>query len=239
MSKPIKINTIILLLILLVVRFTFAQTHLISGSVINGITSKPLSGITVTIKNIKETTITNFLGEYSLSIPDTMRIVEFGDFNEMELLEVKQINNNIFNIYLSEIDIYKLSLDDLMKIKVVSASKTEQKLVETSANVTVITSTDIELSGATSIPDLLRNVPGLDVMSGWASGIDVGGRGLNILENSKTLVLINGQRVNNDFTGAVKWMQIPILLNNIEQMENYYKKLEILVEEMKLYYNAK
>jgi outer membrane cobalamin receptor len=115
--------------------------------------------------------------------------------------------------------IWDLSLEQLMQMKVVSASKVEQKLNETSANVIIITKTDIELSGATCIPDVLRNVAGLDVMSGWDSGIDVGGRGLNQLENSKILVLINGQRVNNDYSGSVRWKEIPVFLENIERIE--------------------
>ena len=56
-------------------------------------------------------------------------------------------------------------------------------------------------------------------MTGYSTGIDVGGRGLNYLMNSKTLVLVNGQRVNNDFTGSVKWLQIPVFLSNIERIE--------------------
>lgn len=119
----------------------------------------------------------------------------------------------------SDSTILNLTLEQLMKVKVISASRTEQEITETSANVSVITADDIELSGATNITDLLRNIPGLDVMSGWASGIDVGGRGLNVLENSKTLVLINGQRVNNDYSGSVRWLEIPIFLNNIERIE--------------------
>lgn len=106
-----------------------------------------------------------------------------------------------------------------MKMEVVSASKTEQTLVESSANITVITSNDIELSGVNNITDVLRIVPGLDVMTGYATGTDVGGRGLNYLLNSKTLILVNGQRVNNDFTGSAKWLQIPVMLSNIDRIE--------------------
>lgn len=112
-----------------------------------------------------------------------------------------------------------MSLEELLQVKVYSASRTEQSFLESSANVSVITSQQIALSGASSITDLLRYIPGLDVMSGFATGTDVAGRGLNQLENSKLLVMVNGQRVNNDFTGAVKWLQIPVMLHNIERIE--------------------
>ncbi|MCK4662587.1 MAG: TonB-dependent receptor [Bacteroidales bacterium] len=116
-------------------------------------------------------------------------------------------------------DLFNMSFDELKDIKIVSASKKEQKISEASATITVITSDDIELSGAICIPDLLRNVAGLDVMSGWDNNIDVGGRGLNIFQNSKFLVLLDGQRLNNDYSGSVRWKEIPVFLEDIERIE--------------------
>jgi outer membrane receptor for Fe3+-dicitrate len=60
-------------------------------------------------------------------------------------------------------DLTTVSLEDLMNIEVTSVSKKEQKLSRTAAAVFVITPKDIERSGATNIPDLLRMVPGLQV----------------------------------------------------------------------------
>ena len=69
-------------------------------------------------------------------------------------------------------DLSDKSIEDLMNIEVTSVSKREEKLSRTASAIFVITQDDILRSGATSIPDLLRMVPGLDVAqidgSTWA-----------------------------------------------------------------------
>ena len=60
-------------------------------------------------------------------------------------------------------DLTDRSIEDLMSITVTSVSKTPQTLSRTAAAVFVITQEDIRRSGATTIPDLLRMVPGMDV----------------------------------------------------------------------------
>ena len=54
-------------------------------------------------------------------------------------------------------DLTNKSLEDLMNMQVTSVSKKEQKMSQVAAAVFVITQEDIRRSGATIIPDLLRN----------------------------------------------------------------------------------
>ncbi|MDD8027379.1 MAG: TonB-dependent receptor, partial [Acidobacteriota bacterium] len=56
-----------------------------------------------------------------------------------------------------------LSLEELMAIEVTSVSKKEETLFKSAAAVFVISQEDIRRSGLTSIPELLRMVPGLEV----------------------------------------------------------------------------
>jgi len=56
-----------------------------------------------------------------------------------------------------------LSIEELMNESVTSVSKKETKPSESPAAITVITSEDIRRIGATTIPEALRIVPGLDV----------------------------------------------------------------------------
>ena|SRR2546425_7095753 len=60
-------------------------------------------------------------------------------------------------------DLTEASLEDLMNIQVTSVSKKEQKLVTSPAAIFVITQEDIRRSGLSSIPELLRMVPGVEV----------------------------------------------------------------------------
>src|SRR6185436_7376325 len=57
----------------------------------------------------------------------------------------------------------KLSLEELMNIEVTSVSKTNESLGGSAAAVVVVTNEDIRRSGAMSVPDALRLLPGIHV----------------------------------------------------------------------------
>src|SRR5437762_5400951 len=88
-------------------------------------------------------------------------------------------------------DLTTASLEDLMNIEVTSVSKKEEKLFQTAAAVYVITSEDIRRSGFTSIPDLLRMAPGLNVARIDGSKWAISARGFNGRCANKLLVLID------------------------------------------------
>lgn len=112
-----------------------------------------------------------------------------------------------------------LSLEQLLNVRVETASRFPQPLKDASATLFVLTERDIRVLGAASVVDLLRNVPGLDVMTAWDTEIEVGVRGLNTFQNAKLLVLLDGHRVNSDFSGSVRWKELPVLLEDIERVE--------------------
>src|SRR4051812_10339908 len=88
-----------------------------------------------------------------------------------------------------------LSLEDLLKIELTSTSKESSEAFKTPAAIYVLTREDIAHSGATSIPDLLRIVPGVEVAQissdKWAIGI----RGFEGYLSKAVLVLIDGRSV--------------------------------------------
>ncbi len=107
---------------------------------------------------------------------------------------------------------------------VVSASKRLQRIEEAPATITVITAEDIRQSGLTSIPEILRQVAGLDVVTITAFDTQVAirgflGRAVNLNVFNKTLVLINGRSVYEDFFGGTIWESLPIQLEDIERIE--------------------
>ena len=71
-------------------------------------------------------------------------------------------------------DSLDLSLQELMNVEVTSVSKQKQPLSNSPAAIYVVTSESIRRSGATSIPQALRDVPGLHVAQidsqKWAIG---------------------------------------------------------------------
>ena len=69
----------------------------------------------------------------------------------------------------------QLSLEQLSQIEVTTPSKEPTKVSQTAAAIYVLTGEDIRRSGATSIPEALRLVPGVEVAridgNNWAVGI--------------------------------------------------------------------
>ncbi|HZX47647.1 MAG TPA: TonB-dependent receptor plug domain-containing protein, partial [Nitrospirota bacterium] len=99
---------------------------------------------------------------------------------------------------------------------IVTGSSTEMPRSVIPASVTVISEKDIKESGVSNVSDLLRNVPGLDVVQpggvGKASSVFI--RGAN---SSHTLVLIDGIRVNSPTTGRFDFADLSV--DNIERIE--------------------
>ena len=62
-----------------------------------------------------------------------------------------------------EQDFTEISFDELMQMEITSVSKKNEKLSEAAAAVYVVTADEIRRIGATTIPEALRLVPGVDV----------------------------------------------------------------------------
>ncbi len=117
-------------------------------------------------------------------------------------------------------DLTNVSLEQLMNVEVFSASKKAERFFNTSAAVYVITPEDIRRSGANSIPDLLRMVPGISVQQVNAHSWDISARGFNgsVLAN-KLLVMIDGRAVYSPLFGGVFWELQDTLLEDIHRIE--------------------
>ena len=112
-----------------------------------------------------------------------------------------------------------LSLEELMNIEVISVSKKSQKLSESAAAIFVITQDDIRRSGATTIADTLRMVPGLQVARINSHAWGISARGFNGLYASKLLVLVDGRSVYNPEFSGVYWDTVDTMLEDIERIE--------------------
>lgn len=102
---------------------------------------------------------------------------------------------------------------------VITAAKKEQPITEAPSAITVITALEIKESGAVNLADILRMVPGIEVMSVTASNINVNARGLNQLMSNKMLVMVDGRTIYLDFYGIVRWDSIPVPLEEIKRIE--------------------
>lgn len=111
------------------------------------------------------------------------------------------------------------SLDQLLNTPVVTVSKRAQPLSKVPAAVFVITREDIRRSGATSIPEVLRLAPGVQVARITATQWAVSIRGFDGLWSNKLLVLIDGRTIYSEIFSGVDWEMQDVILDDIDRIE--------------------
>jgi iron complex outermembrane receptor protein len=102
---------------------------------------------------------------------------------------------------------------------VVSASRTEEKLINAPATVTVIGAQTIQTAPTQNFAELLRTVPGLNITQVSARDINVTSRGATGTLATGQLALLDGRSLYQDFFGFVMWDFLPVNLNEIKQVE--------------------
>ena len=118
-------------------------------------------------------------------------------------------------------DLDQLSLESLMSedVQITSAMKRAQSASETAASIYVLDNKSIMSSGATSVAEALKLVPGMQVRqidnNQWAIGI----RAIAGRYSSKLLVMLDGQSLYNPSFAGVYWETVDIPLNDVERIE--------------------
>jgi iron complex outermembrane receptor protein len=107
-----------------------------------------------------------------------------------------------------------------MEEVVVTATRDTQEIRKAPSSVTVITAEEINDSGATTVVDVLDKLESIQfrTSSGNASQAYIDMRGIGG-DNpfGKTLILLDGRRLNKPDMSSIIWMQIPV--NTIEKIE--------------------
>jgi iron complex outermembrane receptor protein len=116
-------------------------------------------------------------------------------------------------------DLARATLEDLMNITITSAGRKEQRLGDVPASIYVITQDDIRRSGMTTLPELLRLAPGVQVAQINSNKWAVAVRGFNNLFADKVLVLVDGRTKSDRLNSGVFWESIDVPLDQIERIE--------------------
>src|SRR5580765_2703991 len=110
---------------------------------------------------------------------------------------------------------FSIELASLNDTVVVSASKSESALIDAPATMSVVTSAVLASTPAQNYGDLLRSVPGVNVIQLSARDVNVTTRhGTTTLSNSQ-LVLLDGRSIYLDFFGLVLWDFLPANVSDI------------------------
>ena len=110
-------------------------------------------------------------------------------------------------------------LEELLNTKVTTVSKVEERAFDAAAAIHVITKEDIKRSGLTSIPEILRLAPGVQVAQAGSGQWAISVRGFNSQYSNKLLVLIDGRSVYTPLFSGVYWDVQDTLIEDIKQIE--------------------
>lgn len=116
-------------------------------------------------------------------------------------------------------EIYELSFEELMEVKIVTAGKNPQKVQNTPASITIITRDEIARFGYVDIYDILRNVPGVyEINSRAFPGVSYGIRGYWTGWQRNFVVLIDNVEQENSY-GLFHMQNANIPVEAIERIE--------------------
>ena len=194
-----------------------AQTGSVTGSVVDQ-TGLVLPGTTVTLRGdgIPRTVHADERGNFELAgiAPGTyMLTVSLPGFSDATVDGVVVSGGAL------ELPPVVLQLASFGDTVVVTASRNEGRLIDAPVSTSVISAATLETTSAQNYGDLLRAMPGLNVIQLSARDVQVTSRSPgNTLTNSQ-LVLVDGRSAYLDFFGLVLWDLLPTNFDDVEQIE--------------------
>lgn len=112
-----------------------------------------------------------------------------------------------------------LSLQELGNVEIFSVSKKYEPLTQAPAAAYVITSQDIQRSGATTLQEALRLAPNLEVARSNARNYGISARGFNSIFANKLLVMMDGRVLYSPLYSGVFWDAQDYILEDIDRIE--------------------
>ena len=188
LSKTTRLRSLLLwsiFPILLVSSNAFAQTAKVSGTIVNQLTSAPVSGATITVKSSSRATVTDEAGRFSIdaSIGEILIVSSVGYLE----LEVK-ITSGSINIQLAE------AYNQMDNVVVIGYGSQKKKLV-TGANFQV-KGDDLQKQNTTNAWQALQGqAPGVQITSSSGqpgSGFNIIIRGKGTIGSFWPLVVVDG-----------------------------------------------
>ena len=152
---------IILLTILLNQLYSVAQSREIFGRITDD-TGKLLENVKVQLKGTDISSLSATDGTYRIAVPENAAELIF-TFPGMQVTTIAIAQANEINVVLTyePNDLFDLSLEQLMEIKITTASKKEEKISDIPASVVILTKKEIELYGFANLEEIFAHITGL------------------------------------------------------------------------------
>ena len=116
-------------------------------------------------------------------------------------------------------DLKRLTLEELMDIRVTVVNRQPEAVGTAAAAVAVITRDDIRRSGVTTIADALALADGVHVARLNNGSWSISARGFNGLTPNKLLVMVDGRTEFSPLFAGVFWNMLDYVLEDIERIE--------------------
>jgi outer membrane receptor protein involved in Fe transport len=194
-----------------------AQTGSVAGTVLDE-SGGVVPGATVTLSgpSVRETTFTGSAGEYRFAgvAPGTYTVdVTLSGFAPGARVGI------VVGAGAVTVPSVTLALAGFGEVVVVSASRIESTLLNAPATMTVLPGTALAVSPAQNIGELLRVVPGLNVIQMSARDINLTSRQATSTLATSQLALLDGRSIYLDFFGLILWDFVPSNPGDIAQIE--------------------
>jgi iron complex outermembrane recepter protein len=116
-------------------------------------------------------------------------------------------------------DITQLTIEELAQVQVVTVSRRPQNAMEAAAAVSVVSEEDIRRTGASTLPDAFRAVPGVQASridaDEWALSV----RGFSSRVSRSVLVLMDGRSLWTPLFAGVFWNVQDTLFEDVDRIE--------------------
>ncbi|MFV5701480.1 TonB-dependent receptor [Flavobacterium sp. XS2P12] len=203
------------IILILTANIVFAQ-RIVTGAITDK-TNNPIENVKVSVKNTEQKTFTDAAGKYSLEVPVAYGTLEFTKENfKAQMVEITSDVLNLDMTLIADTDLIELSLDELMNIEVITASKKSENRKIAPATIYVVTEKDIIENGYTDLTNLLENVPG--VVAIRTDHFTFGGQRGFLSNFSQTILLVNGREMQNLFASET-FIATQFATHNIKQVE--------------------
>jgi len=111
------------------------------------------------------------------------------------------------------------TIEELMNTKVSIATKSEKRLSESPAIISVFTAEEMKNFGARDLRDVLRIVPGFQLGMRDLGYTTIGIRGITTPNSEKVKIMIDGIPVNENLEGSGAIVFADMTLDNVERIE--------------------
>lgn len=118
-------------------------------------------------------------------------------------------------------ELFKMSLKELLNVKITTANRTPEKISDIPASVVLITREEIEAYGYKTLGEILENIPGLYNIDDYGDyGANFGVRGFwSGVPNDNIIILVNGVHQVNDMYSNYPLNKIAVPVEAIDRIE--------------------